>query len=207
MLQVTVPDGVGVSRAANSRETRRTGRCLSRSRPASSRGQVIQISAPGPMVMERTELSDASNAMVGTWTLVPSGSYCLPSCCGGASGEMIITESNQVQTIYCENSHRCCGWIRASKGSGSRGVSDTSITINQTSTQNDVTQIITTCTITSATRDTIEMEWDQWTKRSIYPDIRTHGTMSWDLADKTMKLKGRAANIPFASVTNFIKTA
>ena len=31
--------------------------------------------------------------------------------------------------------------------------------------------------------------------------------MSWDLADKTMKLKGRAANIPFASVTNFIKTA
>jgi hypothetical protein len=205
MLQVTVPDGVveGGQFQANTP----SGPVLDTVPPGVKSGQVIQISAPGPMVMERTERSDASNAMVGTWTLVPSGSCSSCSCCGGASADMVITESNQVQTIYCENSHRCCGWIRASKGSGSRGVSDTSITINQTSTQNDVTQIITTCTITSATRDTIEMEWDQWTKRSIYPDIRTHGTMSWDLADKTMKLKGRAASIPFASVTNFIKTA
>ena len=206
MLQVTVPDGVGVSRAANSRETRRTGRCLSRSRPASSRGQVIQISAPGPMVMERTELSDASNAMVGTWTLVPSGSCCLPSCCGGASGEMIITESNQVQTIYSEGSSRCCGCnCGTSKGSGSRGVNDTSITLIQTSTAHDTAQLITTYTITSATRDSVEMKWDHCAKRFINPDAHAHGTMSWDLAAKTMTV--RCTSIPFAPVASYIKTA
>ena len=118
---------------------------------------------------------------------------------------MIITESNQVQTIYCENSHRCCCWIRASKGSGSRGVTDTSITINQTSTQNDVTQIITTCTITSATRDSVEMKWDHCAKRFINPDAHAHGTMSWDLAAKTMTV--RCTSIPFAPVASYIKTA
>ena len=120
MLQVTVPDGVveGGQFQANTPN----GPVLDTVPPGVKSGQVIQISAPGPMVMERTERSDASNAMVGTWTLVPSGSCSSCSCCGGASADMVITESNQVQTIYCENSHRCCGWIRASKGSGSRGV-------------------------------------------------------------------------------------
>ena len=84
---------------------------------------------------------------------------------------------------------------------------DTSITLNlQTSTVNDTTQIITTYTIfTSATRDTIEMEWDLCAKRSINPDQRAHGTMSWDLAAKTMK--SRTASIPFAPIISFIKTA
>ena len=83
---------------------------------------------------------------------------------------------------------------------------DTSITINlQTSTVNDTTQIITTYTITSATRDTIEMEWDLCAKRSINPDQRAHGTMSWDLAAKTMTV--RCTSIPFAPVASYIKTA
>ena len=170
-------------------------------------GDTIQIQgAPTPMVMERTELSDASNAMVGTWTLVPSGCCSLCSCCAGGSGEMVITESNQVQTIYSEVAYWFCGCnCGTAKGSGSRGVNDTSITINQTSTMNDVTQIINTYTITSATRDTIEMEWSASSKHSMKADGYAHGTMSWDLTAKTMK--SRIANIPGAPVSNFIKTA
>ena len=204
MLQVTVPDGVveGGQFQANTPN----GPVLDTVPPGVKSGQVIQISAPGPMVMERTELSDASNAMVGTWTLVPSGSCCLPSCCGGASGEMIITESNQVQTIYSEGSSRCCGCnCGTSKGSGSRGVNDTSITLIQTSTAHDTAQLITTYTITSATRDSVEMKWDHCAKRFINPDQHAHGTMSWDLAAKTMTV--RCTSIPFAPVASYIKTA
>ena len=72
MLQVTVPDGV--VEGGQFQGNTPNGPVLITVPPGVKSGQVIQISAPRPMVMERTELSDASNAMVGTWTLVPSGS-------------------------------------------------------------------------------------------------------------------------------------
>ena len=201
MLNVTIPDGV--VEGGQFQASTPSGPMPVTVPPGAKSGQVVQISAPVPMVMERTELSDASNAMVGTWTLVSPKRVC---CCAGLSDTKVITVSNQVLTMDIESTIRCCGSdCGTSQGSASRGVNDTSITINQSSTFHDVKQIISTYTITSATRDTIEMKCDHWIKKTAGNlNERKHGTMSWDLAAKIMKFRSSG---PCARVLTYHKTA
>ena len=192
MLQVTVPDGVveGGQFQANTPN----GPVLDTVPPGVKSGQVLQISAPAPMVMERTELSDASTAMVGTWS---NDCNCI-GCFGGGS-EMVITESNQVQTIHMTlHNHFCCCCGSTAEGSGSRGVNDTSMTITMTMHDSIMNgsltfPIVNTYTITSATRDRIEMQFDSQTQKGLgsHADQRNYGTMSWDLAAKTATQRGR----------------
>ena len=99
MLNVTIPDGVAEGGQFQAHTP--NGPMLVTVPPGVKSGQVLQISAPAPMVMERTELSDASTAMVGTWS---NGCNCI-GCFGGGS-EMVITESNQVQTIHMTSVRR-----------------------------------------------------------------------------------------------------
>ena len=95
--------------------------------PGVESGQVIQISAPARMVTERTVLSDASSATVGTWSTPPYS--CCYGCCGGCYGccggptEMVITESHQVQAIHYEQRSVCPTSQQLSNFAAARSVS------------------------------------------------------------------------------------
>ena len=164
--------------------------------PGVESGQVIQISAPAPMVTERTVLSDASSATVGTWSTPPYS--CCYGCCGGCYGccggptEMVITESHQVQAIHYEQHHiLCCCEVGHAVGSGSREVNDISMTIVQTMNPGVGSyKIINTYTITEDTRGQ-------------KPTLVRHHELG--LAAKTAKKS--VANHPCMCVETFTKTA
>jgi len=163
--------------------------------PGVKSGQVIEISAPAPMAMARTGLTEASMAMVGTYRTESS------VCCGlaGSTTETVITESNQVLTQRI-NGRTCfcgcnCGTI---EGTGSRGVNDPTMVFTTNSiNRGRTTPATNTQTITSATSDKIEMDWDMQT-HAPPPNLDMHlyGKMTWDLAAGTMK--STTANHPMA---------
>ena len=161
--------------------------------PGAKSGQVIQISAP--MVMERTELSEASMAMVGTYHIESS------NCCGLARSttETVVTESNQVLTQRIKGRTRFCGCNCGTiEGTGSRGVNDATMVFTTNSRNKGITTPATnTQTITSATRDKIEMDWDMQTHApGGRLDMHLYGKMTWDLAGWT--IKQTTANYPMA---------
>jgi hypothetical protein len=128
MLQVTVPDGV--AEGGQFQANTPSGPRLVTVPPGVKSGQVIEISAPAPMVMEQTELAEASMAMVGTYHNDSS------VCCGlgGGTTEVVVTESNQVLTQRIHGRMRFCGCNCGTiEGTGSRGVNDTTMVFTTTS--------------------------------------------------------------------------
>jgi hypothetical protein len=200
MLQVTVPDGV--AEGGQFQANTPSGPRLVTVPPGVKSGQVIEISAPAPMVMEQTELAEASMAMVGTYHNDSS------VCCGlgGGTTEVVVTESNQVLTQRIHGRMRFCGCNCGTiEGTGSRGVNDTTMVFTTTSINRGVpTPATNTQTITSATRDKIEMDWDMQTN-AMPPrmDMHLYGKMTWDLAAGT--IKHTTANHPLAPTTIYVK--
>ena len=150
---------------------------------------------PAPVAMERTALAEASMAMVGTYHLESS------VCCGLATGttEMVVTESNQVLTQRINGRSLFCGLLcGTTEGTGSRGLNDPTMVFTTNSVNKGVTTPATnTQTITSATRDKIEMDWDMQTHaQGGRLDMHLYGKMTWDLAAGT--IKSGCANHPLA---------
>ena len=142
-------------------------------------------------------------AMVGTYHLESS------VCCGlgGSSTDIFITESNQVLTQRINGGTRfCCLPCGTIEGTGSRGLNDPTMVFTTNSiNRGRLTPATNTQTITSATRDTIEMKCDHWIKKTAGNlNERKHGTMSWDLAAKIMKFRSSG---PCARVLTYHKTA
>ena len=183
MLQVTVPDGV--AEGGQFQANTPSGPMLVTVPPGVKAGQAIEISAPAPAVMERTALAEASMAMVGTYHLESS------VCCGlgGSSTDIFITESNQVLTQRINGRTRfCCLPCGTIEGTGSRGLNDPTMVFTTTSiNKGHPTPATNTQTITSATRDKIEMDWDMQTHAQGRLDMHLYGKMTWDLAAGTIK--------------------
>jgi hypothetical protein len=191
MLQVTVPDGV--AKGGTFQVATPSGPMLVTVPSGVKSGQVIEISAPAPMAMARTELTEASMAMVGTYRTESS------VCCGlgGSTAETVVTESNQVLTQRINGRTRFCGCNCGTiEGTGSRGVNDTTMVFTTNSiNRGRLTPATNTQTITSVTRDKIEMDWDMQTHGPGL-DMHLYGKMTWDLAGGTVKQT--TANYPMA---------
>ena len=164
--------------------------------PGVKSGQVIEISTPTPMAMARTELTEASMAMVGTYRTESS------ACCGlaGSTTETVVTESNQVLTQRINGRTSFCGCKCGTiEGTGSRGVNDTTMVFTTNSiNRGRLTPATITQKIASATRDKIEMDWDMQTHGPGL-DMHLYGKMTWDLAGGTVKQT--TANYPMAPTT------
>ena len=173
--------------------------------PGVNSGQVIEISAPAPMAMARTEITEASMAMVGTYHIDSS------NCCGLARSttEVVVSESNQVLTQRINGRTRFCGCnCGTMEGTGSRGLNDPTMKITTNSiNRGRLTPATNTQTITSATRDKIEMDWDMQTNAQVAGqlDMHLYGKMTWDLAAGTVKQT--TTNYPMAPPTLMRKVA
>ena len=210
---VTVPDRVAEGQQFQANTP--SGPMIVTVPPGVTSGETITISvAPAPAVIDRTALGEASKAMVGTWESSQT------KCCGctGLKYQIFITESNGVLTRQDDvKAHACCmDW--EGEGSGSRGVNDTSMTMNfimqydpTTSARPDITHITT---ITSATSDKVETEYE---KKTVYGywlsdrNSQSHGTESWDLAANTLVIRGRRTGSEGCTSSEksftFVKTA
>ena len=155
MPQVMVPDGV--AEGGQFQANTPSGPMLVTVPPGVKSGDVIELSAPAPMAMERSAIAEASTAMVGTYHNDSS------VCCGlgGGTTDLVVTESNQVLTLAVHGrNHFCCLCRGTTEGTGSRGVNDATMVFTTNSVNKGVlTPASNTQTITSATRDTIEMDW------------------------------------------------
>ena len=204
MLQVMVPDGV--AEGGQFQVNTPSGPMLVTVPPGVKSGQVIDISAPAPMAMamERSAIAEASMAMVGTYHNDSS------VCCGlgGGTTDLVVTESHQVLTLAVHGRTRfCCLGCGTTEGTGSRGVNDATMVFTTTGVSNGVTTSHTnTQTITSATRDKIEMDWDvQVHGQGMRIDMHLYGKMTWDLAAGTMK--HTTTNHPLAPTMIYHKAA
>ena len=204
MLQVMVPDGV--AEGGQFQANTPSGPMLVTVPPGVKSGQVIEISAPAPMAMamERSAIAEASMAMVGTFHNDSS------VCCGlgGATADLVVTESHQVLTLAVHGrNHFCCLGCGTIEGTGSRGVNDATMVFTTNSINKGVTTPATnTQTITSATRDKIEMDWDsQVHGQGMRMDMHLYGKMTWDLAAGT--IKHTCTNHPLAPTMIYHKAA
>lgn len=200
MLQAWVPDGV--AEGDTFQVATPSGPMLVTVPPGVKSGQVIGFSAPAPMAMVRTELTEASMAMVGTYHTESS------VCCGlgGSTAETVVTVHNQVLTQRINSRNHLCGCNCGSiDGTGSRGVNDTTMVFTTNSiNRGRLTPATNTQTITSATRDKIEMNWDMQTHGPGL-DMHLYGKMTWDLAGGTVKQT--TANYPMAPIIILRKVA
>ena len=154
MLQVMVPSGV--AEGGQFQANTPSGPMLVTVPPGVKSGDVIELSAPAAMAMERSAIAEASTAMVGTYHNDSS------VCCGlgGGTTDLVVTESNQVLTLAVHGRNFCCCFCGTTEGTGSRGVNDATMVFTTNSVNKGVlTPASNTQTITSATRDTIEMDW------------------------------------------------
>ena len=204
MPQVMVPDGV--AEGGQFQANTPSGPMLVTVPPGVKSGQVIEISAPAPMAMamERSAIAEASMAMVGTYHNESS------VCCGlgGGTTDLVVTESHQVLTLAVHGrTSFCCLCFGTIEGTGSRGVNDATMVFTTNSVNKGVTTPATnTQTITSATRDKIEMDWDsQVHGQGMRIDMHLYGKMTWDLAAGTMK--STTTNHPLAPTMIYHKAA